>query len=176
MQQAQNGIASLPLMMWSPMFWLGARSNSNDTAKPGSASGSAPAPVQGVAAIGGNALKASAQASNEVMGLISRRSQAYLAFATEAAKCRAPHELFALQMQFCQTAFQHHTEAARKLAAVWNVALPLPLMAGAGQSGWPTAPQRDRITFAEPDATSTSTANGPSQSAARTPGDRRSAA
>jgi hypothetical protein len=75
-------------------------------------------------------------------------------------------------MQFWLTAFQHHTEAARKIAAVWNIALPMVAAAGAASGRAASSPPRDRLTFAE---TETADNGAPSQTV-RTSSDRRSAA
>jgi hypothetical protein len=171
MQQGQDGIHKLPLMMWSPLFWFGGQFGAPEQTKSVESapkSASVAAPMQGAMNLGGGVMKASAQATSEMMGLMTRRSQAVMAFAADAAKCRAPQDLIGLQMKFWQTALQQHTEAARRMAGAWNIALPQ--IAGAAD-----APVRDRITFAEADTAGA--LNGlPAQQGRTTRDDRRSAA
>lgn len=174
MQQGQDGIHKLPLMMWSPLFWFGGQWGAADKDQSAPASTkSAPilAPLAGAADIGNGVMKASTQATSELVGLMTRRSQAVMAFAAEAAKCRAPQDLMGLQMKFWQTAMEQHTDAARKFAAAWSIALPK--MPG-GAIGSAVSPVRDRITLSEPD--NTGAANSVSSQPNRGQGDRRSAA
>lgn len=169
MQQAQNGLHRLPLMMWSPLFWFGAQFGPPAQPQNGEAKANT-APLQSAQAalnVGGGVMKASAQATSEVMGLVSRRTQALLAFTAEAAKCRAPQDMMSLQMRYWQTALQQHTEAAQRIAAAWNIALPqLPDAA--------IAPMRDLKSLAEGDTVGV--VNGLSPQPGRSRDDRRSAA
>lgn len=172
MQQVQDGIFKLPLMMWSPLFWFGGQFGVAEPVKSEAAAtkpAATVAPVQSALNVGSGVLKAGAQANSEVLGLMTRRSKAMLALSADAAKCRTPQDLVGLQMQYWQTAIQQYSEATRRIAAAWNVALP-PMQAAANSAG--ATPQRDRLTFAEPEAAAIGVTSQP----VRTQGDRRSAA
>ena len=169
-----------PFMAWSPQIWLATLFGCNED-KAASGMPASPKPAEVVEAAmhsamqgGHNWLKAGTQTGAEVMALASRRSQALVALTGEVGKCRAPQDLIGLQMQFWQTAFQQNTESGRRIAAAWSSVLPMAAMlADAGQAQAASAgisPPRDRITFTEPkDA-------GIASPAARTQGDRRTAA
>lgn len=104
------------------------------------------------------AVKAMAQSSAELMGLASRRAQAYIELPARFGACRSPQDLLAEQTRFAQTAWTHYVECCTSMmsayqalapqsagmAQVWQSALRLP-GAAAGEAG------RDRDYLAERD-------------------------
>jgi Phasin protein len=83
----------------------------------------------------------------ELMGLMTRRAQAWLQVQASASQCKTPQELFAAQLKFWQTAAQDYNEGARRLSATFAS------LAGPGFSavwGQSAATPRDYITFPEP--------------------------
>jgi hypothetical protein len=170
-----------PMMAWSPQLWLGALfGNAQDGATKSVAATSSPlktaeTTMQNAAHLGCGLLKANAQAGAEMAALAGRRSQAYVALASDVGKCRAPQDLLSLQMQFWQTAMQHHADAGRRIAAAWSGVMPLLAgIAAQPANGAQITPPRDRITFQEPK--DVASAAGVSQATGRGQGDRRSAA
>lgn len=171
-----------PMMAWSPQLWLGAMfgGTQDGTQKTVAATASpiksAETAMQNTAHLGCGWLKANAQAGAEMAALAGRRSQAYVALASDMAKCRAPQDLAGLQMQFWQTAMQQHSDAARRIATAWSSVMPLlaGLAAQPAVGGSQIMPPRDRITFQEPK--DVAGAAGVTQNAGRSQGERRSAA
>jgi CelD/BcsL family acetyltransferase involved in cellulose biosynthesis len=82
----------------------------------------------------------------ELMGLMTRRAQAWLQIPTSASHCKTPQDLFVAQLKFWQTATQDYTEGARRLSATF-ASLTVPSINAWGKSA---AMSRDYITFPEP--------------------------
>ncbi len=83
----------------------------------------------------------------ELMGLMTRRAQAWMQVPASASQCKTPQELFAAQLKFWQTAAQDYSEGTRRLSATFAS------LAGPGFSavwGKSAATGRDYITFPEP--------------------------
>ena len=114
-------------------------------------------------------LRNAARINLEVAGFAANRARAYADIPAVLARCRAPHDLFAAQMQFWQTANQEYMATARRIGEAWQGALT----AGQAASNGADAAMRDFITFPEPKAeTQAQTPATPS----RRPSDRRAAA
>lgn len=168
-----------PMMAWSPQVWLaamfGGLSQADGKSEPRAARpAAAEVAIKAALPDTGAWIKAGSQTAAELMALAGRRSQAVVALSADVAKCRAPHELMGLQLQFWQTAMQQHTEAAQRIAANWFGVLPsATASAGGSPAAAASAPPtpRDRITFTEPRDVAP-----PSSTTPRANGDRRSAA
>jgi hypothetical protein len=94
------------------------------------------------------ALKNAGRFNLELMGFITRRTQAWLDIPTRASQCRTPQDLVREQQQFWQAAAQDYAEGARRLWGAFG-ALAGPGFNGAW-AGKTVAAPRDYITFAEP--------------------------
>jgi hypothetical protein len=85
-------------------------------------------------------LKAAARCQLEVLGLMNRRTQAYMQVPTRLAQCRTPQDFMNEQMAFWRTAAEQYRESGLKVGQAWGQAMPwLP-------SGRAFA-ERDYITF-----------------------------
>jgi Phasin protein len=180
MQKAQDSkTEAWPGMVWPQASWFqnpfvpASPENPAVTAKPGTPGASIENMMQGILQDGNPWLKACAQTNAEMLGLISRRSEATAALMTQVSQCRAPQDLAGLQTQFWQAAIQQNIDAAKRIASAWGTVMPiassLPANGGAtAPAASAEAPQRDRITF--PDAKDAAVA------APRPNADRRSAA
>jgi hypothetical protein len=82
--------------------------------------------------------KAAARCQLEVLGLVNRRSQAYLQFPVRLAQCRTPQDLINEQMSFWQTAMEQYADSGRKVTETW---------AQFAQSAGPVPAQHDYIHF-----------------------------
>lgn len=87
----------------------------------------------------------------EMMGLMSRRAQAYMEVTSRLSKCRTPQDLFTEQTRFWQTAFQQYSESSHRMMAAANQMMAVP--AGFSRGAAKTTRQRDYINF--PDTTAT---------------------
>lgn len=88
-------------------------------------------------------LKAAARCQLEVLGLVNRRTQAYLQVPTRLAQCRTPHDLLNEQMAFWRVAGEQYRESALRIGDAWSHVFP---WAGA-YSGITTPAERDYISF-----------------------------
>lgn len=100
-------------------------------------------------------MKGVARAQIEMMGLMSRRAQAYLEIPSRLSRCRSPQDLMNEQMRFWQTAFQQYSESSHKVMEAWGQAFAS--MPSATTFASQPRRQRDYISF--PDVRS---ANGKS--------------
>jgi hypothetical protein len=91
------------------------------------------------------ALKGVGRWNLELVGLMTRRSQAWLDVPTRLAQCKTPMDIFNEQMRFWQAAAADYTEGSRRLGAAWG-APAMPKLNG-------TQPH-DYMTVAEPKDTS----------------------
>lgn len=90
-------------------------------------------------------LKAAACCQLEVLGLLNRRTQAYMQVPTRLAHCRTPQDLISEQLAFWRTAAEQYTESSRKIGETWSHAFP---WAGAYAAGGPAVhAERDYISF-----------------------------
>lgn len=87
----------------------------------------------------------------EMMGLMSRRAQAYLEIPSRMSKCRTPQDVFAEQTRFWQMAFQQYSESSRRMMAAANQMMVVP--AAFSQGAAKTPRQRDYISFPDTSAT-----------------------
>ncbi|MGE3066788.1 MAG: hypothetical protein AB7K67_14460 [Hyphomicrobiaceae bacterium] len=103
----------------------------------------------------------------ELVGLASRRGQAWLERPTRLLRCQSPQEAVAEQMHFVQTASRHYTETAHRLMAIWSHSDFVRGFNGALNSASQPA-DRDYISFREPDDApdATSAARGKERRAA----------
>ena len=69
-------------------------------------------------------LKADACCQLEVMGLLNRRTQAYMQVPTRLAHCRTPQDVINEQLAFWRTAAEQYTESSRKIGETWSHAFP----------------------------------------------------
>lgn len=93
-------------------------------------------------------LKGVARYNLEVMGLVSRRAQAWLETPSRLAQCRAPKDVFELQSQFWQIAVHDYSEATQRMTSVIAACAPAAWDAALSKSA--DQPPRDYITFPEP--------------------------
>ena len=97
-------------------------------------------------------MKGFARAQLEMMGLMSRRAQAYMDFPTRLSRCRSPQDLMQEQMLFWQSAMQQYQESSQKIMAAWNQGMTSSMTA-APFTPINTAPvarcERDYIAFPE---------------------------
>lgn len=83
----------------------------------------------------------------EMMGLMSRRAQAYLEIPGRLARCRTPQDVFNEQTRFWQAAFQQYSESShRMMAAAQNMMVMSPAFK---QPASKPPRQRDYISFPE---------------------------
>ena len=88
------------------------------------------------------ALKGVGRLNLELVGFMTRRSQAWLEMPARLGRCKTPVDLFSEQMRFWQTAAADYAEGSRRLSAAWGACAVMPKLNG-------TQP-RDYMTFAEP--------------------------
>lgn len=88
-------------------------------------------------------LKGLARSQLELVGFLSRRTQAYLEIPSRLQQCRTPQDLFNEQARFWQTAFEQYAEAGRRMTEAWAQA---GFGAGVGQPSV-RATARDYINF-----------------------------
>ncbi len=88
------------------------------------------------------ALKGVGRWNLELVGLMTRRSQAWLEVSARLVQCKTPMDLFNEQMRFWQSAAADYSEGSRRLGAAWSACAAMPRLNG-------TQP-RDYMTFAEP--------------------------
>jgi Phasin protein len=93
-----------------------------------SSQGQQAAPIQGIEMAFQSLeplVRATSQSSIEILRLWTRRSQAAVELATQAAQCREPQDLMGLQTHFWQTATQQYTDAARQVVSSWGSVMPM---------------------------------------------------
>lgn len=94
------------------------------------------------------ALRGAGQWNLELIGLMTRRAQAWLEIPARLGQCKTPQELVKEQMRFWQAATHDYAEGAQRLTVAFG-ALAVPGLNGAW-GGKTVARARDYITF--PDA------------------------
>ncbi|HEX2841945.1 hypothetical protein [Hyphomicrobium sp.] len=72
-------------------------------------------------------LKAAARCQVEVLGLMNRRTQAYMQVPTRLAQCRSPQDLLNEQLAFWRTAAEQYRTCAVKIGEACGQALPFSL-------------------------------------------------
>jgi hypothetical protein len=87
------------------------------------------------------ALKGVGRWNLELIGLMTRRSQAWLGLPARLSQCKSPLDVCNEQMRFWQTAASDFSQASHRLAAAFGACAVLPHLNG--------APQRDYISFPE---------------------------
>lgn len=88
-------------------------------------------------------LKTVARCQLEVVGLMSRRAQAYMEIPTRLGQCRSVQDVAGEQVRFWQTAFEQYTETSRRVMEACGEAAT-----GGGRNGKTTADrERDYIKF-----------------------------
>jgi hypothetical protein len=97
----------------------------------------------------------------EMMGLMSRRTQAYMEMPSRISRCRTPQDLMSEQARFWQTAFQQYAESSRRMMEAWTQFMPLN-----GMPARATGIERDYISFADPKSTNGYAGNGSGRHAA----------
>lgn len=97
----------------------------------------------------------------EILGFMSRRTQAYMEIPSRLQQCRTPQDLVNEQARFWQTSMEQYTDAARRLTEAWS-------QFGLGNGLTPPvrATARDYITFGSDDAATMPRANGHDRRAA----------
>jgi len=91
-------------------------------------------------------LKGIGRLNLEVVGLMTRRTSAWMEISARTSQCRTPQDLVSVQMQFWQTAAQDYSESVQRLTAAFGALAPPGFPAWSGKT---VAPARDYITFAE---------------------------
>ena len=79
----------------------------------------------------------------ELMGLMTRRTRAWMEIPARASQCKTPQDLVREQLQFWQTAAHDYSDGARRLTIAFGA------LAGPGING-AVAPARDYIDVAQP--------------------------
>jgi hypothetical protein len=92
------------------------------------------------------ALKSLGRWNLEVVGLTTRRCQAWLEVPVRVGRCRTPVDLFNEQMRFWQSAVADYSDGWRRLTAAWGACAVMPRLNG--------AQPRDYITFGDPQESS----------------------
>lgn len=70
-------------------------------------------------------MKGLARMQLEMIGLASRRTQAYMEIPSRLAQVRTPQDLFGEQMRFWQNAFQQYSDGSRRvMTAMTSMAVP----------------------------------------------------
>jgi hypothetical protein len=88
------------------------------------------------------AIKGVSRWNLELVGLLARRSQAWLEVPARLMQCKTPVDLVNEQVRFWQSAAADYTEGSRRLSAAWGACAAMPKLNG-------TLP-RDYMTFADP--------------------------
>lgn len=88
----------------------------------------------------GAPLKVAARCQLEVLGLVNRRTQAYLQVPARLARCRSPQDILNEQMAFWRTAAEQYGETSRKVFDAWT-------SADVWSRGRSAAADRDYINF-----------------------------
>lgn len=83
----------------------------------------------------------------EVMGLMTRRTRAWLEFPARVRQCRTPQDLVKEQLNFWHAAMQDYSDGTRRLTAAFG-AFAAPALNGAWLDRT-TAPARDYIAVPE---------------------------
>ncbi len=97
-------------------------------------------------------MKGIARAQLEMMGLMSRRAQAYMEFPTRLSGCRSPQDVLQEQMRFWQTAVQQYQESSQKIMMAWSESMTLAASPASLASSFASPParcERDYIAFPE---------------------------
>jgi hypothetical protein len=84
----------------------------------------------------------------EIMGLATRRAQAWMQMPAQVSRCKTPQEFANEQVRFWQTAASQYVEGAQRLLAVMGASSPIPTFNGAWK-GEAEGQSRDYITFPE---------------------------
>jgi hypothetical protein len=92
--------------------------------------------------------KSIARAQLEVLGLMSRRAQAYLEIPGLLGRCRTPQDLANEQMHFWRTAYEEYSDSFGRITEAM-ASLATPAFAF-GQQGEDGRSAHDYITFTEP--------------------------
>lgn len=85
-------------------------------------------------------LKAAARSQLAWLGLVNRRTQAYMQVPARLAHCRTPQDLINEQMAFWRTAAEQYTESYRKMFDAWA-------SVDGGSNGRLGVAERDYINF-----------------------------
>ncbi len=136
-QQDMFSSAGQPFEAWTQM-WFGAFGSAQKNVEPAS--------------------KGLATAQSELMGLASRRTQAWLDLPKQFANCKAPQDFAQANIQFWQSAASDWTAASQRMMSVWGAAMPV--------SGNGFATPRDHVVLPE------ATEHRRSDAATTRPGDR----
>ena len=87
------------------------------------------------------ALKGAGRWNLELVGLMTRRSQAWLEIPARLSRCKTPADVYNEQIRFWQTATADYTDGWHRLAAAWGACAVMPKLNG--------AQPRDYMTVAE---------------------------
>jgi hypothetical protein len=93
-------------------------------------------------------MKGIARCQLEMMGLMSRRAQAYLEIPSRLSRCQSPQSLMLEQLRFWQNAFQQYSESSRHIMDAWGQAGAALLAQSVPKNG--KAASRDYISFGAP--------------------------
>ena len=95
------------------------------------------------------ALKGAGRWNLELIGLMTRRTQAWLEIPARLRRCKTPTDVMNEQMRFWQTATSQYADGSHRLAAAFGACAVMPHFNGAW-GGKTVAQSRDYITFPEP--------------------------
>lgn len=98
-----------------------------------------------------------ARSQLEMMGLMSRRAQAYMEIPSRLSRCRSPQDLVNEQMRFWQTAFQQYQESSQKVMQAWSQMAAAPMQT----APFASQPRRERDYISFPNTKGTNGATPP---------------
>jgi hypothetical protein len=114
------------------------------------------------------ATKNLARVQLELMGLATRRAQAYMQVPTQLARCRTPRDVADEQMAFWRTAMEHYVGSSHRLMEAWTGMVPaMCALGGTGRGATGEQRERDYINFS---STGNRETNGLDQAAAASSG------
>lgn len=87
----------------------------------------------------------------EAIGLVSRRTLAYMEIPSRLSQCRTPQDVAEEQRRFWQTALEQYSDSSRRMMAAWGQIASAPM--GLKRSSSEGSRRRDYITFPEPRST-----------------------
>jgi len=93
-------------------------------------------------------MKTFARAQLELMGLMSRRAQAYMEIPARLSRCRSPQDVANEQMEFWRTAFEEYSGSMGRMTDAFASVAPPPY--GFALPDDDVADDHDYISFPEP--------------------------
>lgn len=78
----------------------------------------------------------------ELVGLMSRRSQAWLEIPMRLARCKTPADIYSEQMRFWQSAATDYADGWQRLMGVWGACASMPRLNGPGPRDYMAVPEQ----------------------------------